>query len=121
MNNNYFSPGSWNIICDKCNQKKKSDDCRVQWDGIIACSACYDSKHPELEPLPIPIDDQLVPFSRPRPSTQNVDSSNDGLQIWGSLYETQQGFKSDLTWEAWDTYLGEVNDLPFTVENFPLR
>lgn len=60
----YFSAGSWNVVCDQCGEKYKSHQLRKQWDGLMVCKRCWEPRHPQDLIRPIK-DDPGVPWSRP--------------------------------------------------------
>ena len=66
MSRNYYSPGSWNIICDSCSKKIKASESKQRWDGLIVCPSCYEQRHPQ-DFVKARQDKITVPFSRPRP------------------------------------------------------
>lgn len=47
MSGTYFSSGKWNIICDVCGFKFKSDEVRRRWDGLIVCKNDFEHDHPQ--------------------------------------------------------------------------
>lgn len=121
MNNNYYDLGSHNIICDICGQKYKSKDCKKQWNNLITCFNCYNSKHPVLEPLPAVIDAKPIKDARPRPNDQNISGHDNGLQIWGQSYLIYpNNLVRNVKWEDWNTRWGDDGILPFNADNFPL-
>lgn len=68
--------GNWNVICDQCGVKRKSDDVTKRWDGLIVCrpdvrAGCFETRHPQDFVRAIK-DDQSVPFTRPEPEDQFV-------------------------------------------------
>lgn len=66
MSRNYYSPGSWNTICDSCSKKIKASTSKQRWDGLIVCPSCYEQRHPQ-DFVKARQDKITVPFSRPRP------------------------------------------------------
>ena len=63
----FFSAGDWNVICDVCGFKFKSDKIRERWDGLKVCKADWEPRHPQELRRAHP-DKQTVPYSRPRPA-----------------------------------------------------
>ena len=59
-NNNYYKPGCWNVICDVCGWKFKSDEVRERWDNLIVCKQDWETDHPQKyirsrsDPKPVP-------------------------------------------------------------------
>lgn len=118
MSANFYRQGSHNFICDKCGQKHKREQGQKEWTGILVCKSCYDPKHPWFEPLPLTIDSQPVPDSRPRPRAISISSS--GLETWGSFYFDASGnLNSNVTWEGWNSHWGGEDQVEFNSENFP--
>ena len=61
----YLKFGSWNVICDRCGVKRKHDQVRKEWTGLIVCSEkCWEPRHPQNFVRAVR-DDQSVPFTRP--------------------------------------------------------
>ncbi len=115
---NYYKKGTWNVICDTCGQKFKRDQCKKQWDGIIACNSCYDSKHPYLEPIPVMLDGLGVPDARPRPDATFI-SDPAGTSIWGTSYYNEGVTVQDIIWDNWTTNWDTDDTAPFS--DIPLR
>lgn len=42
---NYYKPGCWNVICQVCGRKFKSDEVRKRWDGLIVCHSDFEQRH----------------------------------------------------------------------------
>jgi hypothetical protein len=65
-----YKPGVWNVICDRCGFKRKSDEVVTQeWNNLIVCGpstgkTCYETRHPQ-EFVRTKPDPQTVPFTRP--------------------------------------------------------
>lgn len=62
----YFKVGCWNIICDVCGRKFKSDEVRERWDGYYVCKSDWESRHP-LDFFRVSSEDTSVPFTREEP------------------------------------------------------
>ena len=44
----FYKPGSWNRICDRCGFKRKAEDTRKEWTGLIVCrDGCLDVRNPQ--------------------------------------------------------------------------
>ena len=73
MSNDFYSVGDHNVICDICGKKRKRSQCRMQWDGILAClvTNCWSPKHPNEYPRPTINDGLPVANARPRESVAN--------------------------------------------------
>ncbi len=65
----YFKHGSHNVICDICGKKRKAEQVRKTWKGLMACtvSNCWDRKHPYDSPLPV-IHNEMKPVRDARPA-----------------------------------------------------
>ena len=58
----YFSPGTWNAVCDRCGAKLKASQLTKDWQGFMLCSRCWEPRHPQdfvrarptAEPAPVP-------------------------------------------------------------------
>lgn len=48
-NKGIYYPGDHKVTCDHCGLVYLRSECKKQWDGLIACSECYDPKQPQLE------------------------------------------------------------------------
>jgi hypothetical protein len=44
---NYYKSGRWNIICDVCGFKFKSDEVKKRWDGLFVCKKDFELDHPQ--------------------------------------------------------------------------
>lgn len=60
----YYSPGDYNVICDRTGQKKKASQCRMEWNGLFVRNESWEPRHPQDKIRGV-IDDQRVPISRP--------------------------------------------------------
>lgn len=68
---NYFVPGDWNAICDRCGFKFKASMLRAEWQGLMTCPTCWETKHPSLMQL-TPTENTNVPWVRPEAPDQFV-------------------------------------------------
>lgn len=59
----WYKKGSWNVHCDVCGFKFKSDEVRKRWDGLMVCDADFELDHPQKF-LRVREDKQTVPFVR---------------------------------------------------------
>ncbi len=81
MSKDFYQPGVWNVICDRCGFKRKSDEVvKQEWNGLIVCAPstgklCYESRHPQ-DFVHAVQDDQSVPFTRPKPTDVFADTSS---------------------------------------------
>ena len=67
MNSNYYKAGSWNVHCMRCGFKRKAEDIRKEWTGLLVCSdTCWEPRHPQ-DFLRGVEDKQSVPFTNKDP------------------------------------------------------
>lgn len=61
---NYKKPGTNNVICDRTGFKMKSDDCRLEWNGLLVRKKSWERRQPQdlLKGFP---DHQQPDISRP--------------------------------------------------------
>jgi hypothetical protein len=81
---NYYVPGSWNVICDRCGLKHKSHQLKKEWTGLMVCCDCYETRHPQ-DLLRVTRDEQSTPWSRPE-STDTFVYVGDGILTESELY-----------------------------------
>jgi hypothetical protein len=62
-NQNSYTHGSWNVICDVCGFKFKSDDIKKRWDGMMVCKEDWEPRH-ESDFYRAPKEDPSVPYTR---------------------------------------------------------
>jgi|SRR5882672_4342785 len=62
----YLKLGRWNVICDVCGLKKKSDEIRQRWDGLYVCQEDWEMRHPMDFLRAFPESSNILPFSRPQ-------------------------------------------------------
>lgn len=55
-------------LCDRCGQQYFLNELRKEWTGAKTCPECYETKHPQLEPLRHVADAQALREPRPSPS-----------------------------------------------------
>lgn len=60
----FFVKGAHNAICDRCGEKRKSYDLRLEWTNLLVCSECYEPRHPQ-QYVKGRADRQAVPNPRP--------------------------------------------------------
>lgn len=47
-----YKHGKWNVICDRCGFKYKSDRLKMEWNGLRTCNGagtnnCWEPRHPQ--------------------------------------------------------------------------
>ena len=52
-------------ICDRCGFRYGLRELRKEWNGLKTCPECYESKHPQLNPVRKVTDPQAVREPRP--------------------------------------------------------
>ena len=67
----YYKPGCWNVICDVCGVRFKSDQVRQRWDARIVCKDDWESDHPQKY-LRVRSDVRPVPYVRPEQDDQFI-------------------------------------------------
>jgi hypothetical protein len=107
MKQNYYKQDDWKALCDTCGRAYKGTELRPQWDGIMACYRCYDSKHPDLEPVIAPKEDPMVPNARPRSEFDNLTFvDTPGLSVWDGVMFNGVDYDTEWTWDdmnvSWD-------------------
>jgi hypothetical protein len=70
-NSNYYKAGTWNVHCDVCGFKFKSDKIRKRWDGLMVCQDDWEADHPQKF-LRVKEDKQYVPFVREEPEENYI-------------------------------------------------
>lgn len=64
---NFFKPGSWNAICDRCGFKYKANELKKEWQGLMTCVRCFETKHPSL--FQRVVDEKIgTPWVKPEPA-----------------------------------------------------
>lgn len=43
----FYKSGQWNVNCDVCGFKFKSNEIRKRWDNLMVCEADYEADHPQ--------------------------------------------------------------------------
>ena len=60
-----FASGKYALaICDRCGQQYKFLQLKKEWNGLMTCPECFETKHPQLEKKNDPTDAQALPWSR---------------------------------------------------------
>jgi len=79
LHNTYHKKGTWNVICDRCGTKNKSDEVQKEWTGLQVCKSCWEPRH-EQDFLRGRKETQAVPFTRP----ESADTG--GTDIDGNIF-----------------------------------
>ena len=43
----YWKPGDYNALCDRCGLKFKRSELRYTWDRLLVCDKCWEPRHPQ--------------------------------------------------------------------------
>ena len=76
----FYKPGSWNVHCDVCGFKFKSDQVMKRWDGLMVCENDFEHDHPQKF-LRVREDRQSVPFVRKQADDTFIADTCD---FWGA-------------------------------------
>jgi len=61
-----FATGKFAIaLCDRCGQQYGFHQLRQEWNGLMTCPDCFETKHPQLNPTYHAGDAQALPWARP--------------------------------------------------------
>lgn len=73
-------------FCDICGCKFHASQLRMQWDGILAClpNRCWSPKHPADNPLPVVIDNLMIPNARPELPDEFISERE--FSRWGGAW-----------------------------------
>lgn len=81
---NYYKPGDWNAICDRCGFKFKASELKEEWTGLRVCKDDFEQRHP-LDFLRARTEQVSVPWVRLDPPTAvpitAILSTNESLGI----------------------------------------
>jgi|TARA_R110000803_G_scaffold25371_9_gene60682 hypothetical protein len=58
--------------CDRCGFVYEYLDMKMEWNGLKVCFQCYEPKHPQLDPVRVPVDPEALRQPRstePAPTT----------------------------------------------------
>jgi hypothetical protein len=69
--NNYYKPGDWNAICDRCGFKFKASQLKEDWQGLRVCAEDFETRHP-MDFLRVKEDKIGVPWTRLEPNDDTV-------------------------------------------------
>jgi len=61
-------------LCDRCGFEYKLNELKEEWNGAKTCPSCYESKHPQLEPIRAKSDPEAL--YKPRPNN-DVEGAKD--------------------------------------------
>lgn len=61
-----WKPGRWSAICDRCGFRFHSDKLKKEWDGLMICHPCWETRHPQ-DFLKVPPERIVPPWTRTEP------------------------------------------------------
>lgn len=61
----------WKAICDRCGFEYYHYELKKEWQGLMTCSACYETRHPQ-DFVRAVRDEQAPPWTRPEPPDEFV-------------------------------------------------
>lgn len=67
-----WKPGRWRAICDRCGFQFKSDELKLEWDGLRVCSKCWETRHPQ-ELIRVRPEKIVPPWTRPEATDDFVN------------------------------------------------
>ncbi len=83
------------MICDRCGFKYWNYELRMEWTGLMVCSADWDPRHPQDFVRGVP-DNQTVAIARPEPADVFIGDSDydvtDVLLLEGAPYAATDKF-----------------------------
>lgn len=69
----YYEPGGFWRLCQRCGFKRRNYDTRKEWTGLIVCAdTCFEDRHPQDFVRGV-ADRQRVPDPRPEPADVFLD------------------------------------------------
>ena len=66
---NYYVPGEWNCICDRCGFKFKASQLKEDWQGLRVCKDDFEMRHPQ-DFVKARLDKIWVPWVRKEPEEE---------------------------------------------------
>lgn len=64
----YYAPGAYNAICDRCGHKFKSFQLIRDWQGLMVCAKDWEPRHPQ-DFVRAPQPEKPVQWTRPEQET----------------------------------------------------
>ena len=83
----YYVPGLWNIYCQSCGRKYKSNEIRKRWDGLYVCDEDWEPRHPQDFVRGVPELSNRLPY------TFDNDGVPQGYVMQGTLNEQVYGLQ----------------------------
>jgi NMD protein affecting ribosome stability and mRNA decay len=72
-------------LCDRCAFEYKLSELKQEWNGAKVCSECYESKHPQLEPLTAKADPEAL--YKPRPNNDQEEGEGFVVVVNSNIYK----------------------------------
>ena len=72
-------PFSWNVICQICRKKVKSEEIKKDWRGLLVCSDDFETRHPLDAPVKRQGEDTSVPFTSSEPIDEYITVTKHAL------------------------------------------
>lgn len=85
MAGNYYKPGDWNAICDRCGFKFKASELKLEWTGLRVCEHDFELRHPQ-DFLRARVDKINVPWVRKEPPEGVAAASTSTSEALGMQY-----------------------------------
>lgn len=64
--------GPWGV-CDRCSDKYRRKDLRLEWTSLWVCSGCWDPRPPEMTPPNVWPEGAAIAYPKPEPPNVFVD------------------------------------------------
>lgn len=63
-----FQPGNYWVVCDRCAFSYRRSDMRKEWNGLVVCKKCWETRHPQ--DFVRAVSDTIAPqgLNRPEPT-----------------------------------------------------
>jgi hypothetical protein len=74
MSHTTYKEGSYNVLCDRCGRKFKSNELRKTWDGLMVCRYDFEVRHPQ-DFVRGAKDNFALPWGRPQPIDYDLDGN----------------------------------------------
>tara|TARA_R100001510_G_scaffold45521_1_gene42216 strand:+ start:591 stop:929 length:339 start_codon:yes stop_codon:yes gene_type:complete len=72
-------------LCDRCGFEYKLNELKEEWNGLKTCPECYETKHPQLEPLTATADPEAL--YRPRPNNDAEEGEGFVVVIQSNIFK----------------------------------
>ncbi len=77
--NDTYIPGNAWFTCDRCSQRRRRSDMRVEWDNLRVCGPCEDPRPPMMQPPNVY--PEGIPFFDARPPADRPDRLMDDTAL----------------------------------------